>query len=103
MTSREAFEAWADARDATHGGRLRNAANDFDYPLGRLLDECWQAAIQHASDVATAKCAEISEREHLDFKGLNPDAPPGKRGNSYVEGLSDGADLAGDAIKEALK
>jgi len=45
MTSREAFEAWADARDATHGGRLRNAANDFDYPLGRLLDECWQAAI----------------------------------------------------------
>jgi len=103
MTSREAFEAWADARDATHGGRLRNAANDFDYPLGRLLDECWQAAIQHASDVATAKCAEISEREHLDFKGLNPDAPPGKRGNSYVEGLSDGADLAGDAIKESLK
>lgn len=103
MTSREAFEAWADARDATHGGRLRNAANDFDYPLGRLLDECWQAAIQHARDVATAKCAEISEREHRDFKGLNPDAPPGKRGNSYVEGLSDGADLAGDAIKEALK
>jgi len=103
MTSREAFEAWADARDATHGGRLRNAANDFDYPLGRLLDECWQAAIQHASDVATAKCAEISEREHLDFKGLNPDAPPGKRGNRYVEGLSDGADLAGDAIQESLK
>lgn len=62
-----------------------------------------QAAIQHACDVATAKCAEISEREHRDFKGLNPDAPPGKRGNSYVEGLSDGADLAGDAIKEALK
>ena len=103
MTSREAFEAWADTRDATHAGKLRSEAAGFDYPLGRVLDECWQAAIQHASDVATAKCAEISEREHRDFKGLNPDAPPGKRGNSYVEGLSDGADLAGDAIKEALK
>ena len=93
MNSREAFEAWFAASGWSQ--------NETAAKLGAVTG--WQAAIQHASDVATAKCAEISEREHLDFKGLNPDAPPGKRGNSYVEGLSDGADLAGDAIKEALK
>lgn len=52
MTSREAFEAWADARDATHAGKLRSEIAGFDYPLGRVLDECWQAAIQHARDEA---------------------------------------------------
>ena len=103
MTSREAFEAWADARDATHAGKLRSEIAGFDYPLGRVLDECWQAAIQHARDVAVKVCEEISDREHRAFKGHNPDAPQGKRGNPYVEGLSDGADLAADAIKEALK
>ena len=54
--SREAFEAWADARDATHAGKLRIEDRGFDYPLGRVLDECWQAAIQHARDVAVKAC-----------------------------------------------
>ena len=112
MNSREAFEAaWiARQRAAGYGTMLADSEFCQRKPDGTYvslsLDPAWwawQAAIQHASDVATAKCAEISEREHRDFKGLNPDAPPGKRGNSYVEGLSDGADLAGDAIKEALK
>ena len=56
--SREAFEAWADARDATHAGKLRSEDRGFDYPLGRVLDECWQAAIQHARDVAVKACDE---------------------------------------------
>ena len=56
--SREAFEAWADARDATHAGKLRIEDRGFDYPLGRVLDECWQAAIQHARDVAVMACEE---------------------------------------------
>ena len=83
MTSREAFEAWADARDATHGGRLRNAANDFDYPLGRLLDECWQAAIQHARDVAVRACESRIMGDH------NREDQEAQR--------------CADAIKEALK
>ena len=95
MTSREAFEAALTRA-------IEEQKDPRFYSTIDAINWAWQAAIQHASDVATAKCAEISEREHLDFKGLNPDAPPGKRGNSYVEGLSDGADLAGDAIKEAL-
>lgn len=103
MTSREAFEAWLNP--GKHAGNISPWVEPGRYQkeTHQLAWLAWQAAIQHARDVATAKCAEISEREHLDFKGLNPDAPPGKRGNSYVEGLSDGADLAGDAIKEALK
>ncbi len=92
MNSREAFEA-----------ALTRAIEEQKDPRFYSTIDAINWAWQAASDVATAKCAEISEREHLDFKGLNPDAPPGKRGNSYVEGLSDGADLAGDAIKEALK
>ena len=87
MNSREAFEAWADARDATHGGKLRNAANDFDYPLGRLLDECWQAAIQHASDVAVKACEVTGAPVFHD------------RSSAYDDGCRDCA----DAIKEALK
>lgn len=102
MTSREAFIAhfktirplWQFQDDGTGG--FHNGHTEEAWIA-------WQAAIQHALDVAVKVCEEISEREHRDFKGLNPDAPPGKRGNSYVEGLSDGADLAADAIKEALK
>ena len=105
--SREAFEAHIHAKYKNQRvATLMLERMDGERYISKIIDYLWagwQAAIQHASDVATAKCAEISEREHLDFKGLNPDAPPGKRGNSYVEGLSDGADLAGDAIKEALK
>lgn len=89
MTSREAFEAWL-------GIKPCGAAHDLSW-------KAWQAAIQHARDVAVKVCEEISDREHRAFKGHNPDAPQGKRGNPYVEGLSDGADLAADAIKEALK
>jgi len=107
MNSREAFEAHIKSMIESEAGEAQALARgpDDDYTTAWVCLQWWgwQAAIQHASDVATAKCAEISEREHRDFKGLNPDAPPGKRGNSYVEGLSDGADLAGDAIKEALK
>jgi len=95
MTSREAFEAWADARDATHGGRLRNAANDFDYPLGRLLDECWQAAIQHARDVAVKVCEEIHDDY---FRQARGGANTGKS-----DARADAADDCADAIKEALK
>lgn len=106
-TSRQAFEAHIKSMIESEAGEVQALEKflDGDYITEWVRYQWygWQAAIQHARDVATAKCAEISEREHRDFKGLNPDAPPGKRGNSYVEGLSDGADLAGDAIKEALK
>lgn len=102
MNSREAFEAHM-REEFGDDWLAKNTDGDYIERTTRQALRAWQAAIQHARDVATAKCAEISEREHRDFKGLNPDAPPGKRGNSYVEGLSDGADLAGDAIKEALK
>ena len=85
--SREAFEAWADARDATHAGKLRSEDRGFDYPLGRVLDECWQAAIQHARDVAARVCngemvEEIQPVEHC-------------YNNACVR--------CADAIKEALK
>jgi len=84
MTSREAFEAWADARDATHAGKLRIEDRGFDYPLGRVLDECWQAAIQHARDVAVQKCEEHAFCE--------------------IDGHTERACHAcADAIKEALK
>lgn len=82
--SREAFEAWADARDATHAGKLRIEDRGFDYPLGRVLDECWQAAIQHARDVAVQKCEEHAFCE--------------------IDGHTERACHAcADAIKEALK
>lgn len=106
-SSREAFEAHIKSMIESEAGEAQALARrpDDDYITEWVRHQWWgfQTGIRHARDVAAAKCAEISEREHLDFKGLNPDAPPGKRGNSYVEGLSDGADLAGDAIKEALK
>lgn len=100
MSQREAFEAHIERTTGERPFMIGGAYNNVGW---RKSWEGWQAAIQHARDVAVKKCAEISEREHRDFKGLNPEAPPGKRGNSYVEGLSDGADLAADAIKEALK
>jgi len=84
MTSRKAFEAWADARDATHAGKLRIEDRGFDYPLGRVLDECWQAAIQHARDVVVQKCEEHAFCE--------------------IDGHTERACHAcADAIKEALK
>lgn len=87
MTSREAFEAWADTRDATHAGKLRSEAAGFDYPLGRLLDECWQAAIQHATEVAVKVCEVTGATVFHD------------RRSAYDDGCRDCA----DAIKEALK
>lgn len=103
MTSREAFEEFCRKGDQEVGKILDRDEVGYTNLVVAACFEAWQAAIQHASDVAVKACEEISEREHRDFKGLNPGAHPGKRGNSYVEGLSDGADLAADAIKEALK
>ena len=83
MSPREAFEAWADARDATHAGQLRSGAAGFNYPLGRLLDECWQAAIQYALNVAVRTCESRIMGDH------NREDQEAQR--------------CADAIKEALK
>jgi hypothetical protein len=107
MTSREAFEAHIKSMIESEAGEVQALEKflDGDYITEWVRYQWygWQAAIQHARDVAVKVCEEISDREHRAFKGHNPDAPQGKRGNPYVEGLSDGADLAADAIKEALK
>ena len=92
--SREAFEAWADARDATHAGKLRIEDRGFDYPLGRVLDECWQAAIQHARDVAVMACEGVATESINEYDNYH---------DEYYLGESEGASLCADAIKEALK
>lgn len=62
MTTKTGFEAWADERDRTHGGKLRSADGGFDYPLGRLLLECWNAAKAHSAGQQVGGEARDAER-----------------------------------------
>lgn len=55
---REAFEAWA---RSVHGGLESGFDGSFDYPLGRILFEAWQAATERAAQVCD---------EHASIEGI---------------------------------
>jgi hypothetical protein len=79
--SREAFEAWA-----KEYGRifLERDGNGYKFPYTQEAWVSWQAAIQHARDVAVQKCEEHAFCE--------------------IDGHTERACHAcADAIKEALK
>ncbi|WP_017773801.1 hypothetical protein [Paraburkholderia kururiensis] len=59
---REAFEAWVDSR---HGVTLRSGVDgSLDYPLGRLLGECWQTATAQQQATITRLEAELQALIH---------------------------------------
>lgn len=62
---RERFEAWAQARDNTHGAKIVSEVIGLDYPLGRLLWEAWlaRASLPPAPEpVAGWQWAPVAER-----------------------------------------
>lgn len=57
------FEAWADDRP---GKSLRHSLDGtFDYPLGKIVFEVWQAATAQATAIERERCAKVCEDEKL--------------------------------------
>lgn len=83
--SREAFEAWA----KEHGRIfLERDGNGYKFPYTQEAWVGWQAAIQHARDVA--------DRIRKERATISPPS-------DYLEGYNDGGQDCAAAIKEALK
>ncbi len=92
MNSREAFEAHIKSLIESEAGEAQALARgpDDDYTTAWVRHQWygWQAAIQHASDVAVKAC-EDTEQE---------------RANTGIrEAFNDACQCCADAIKEALK
>ena len=94
MTSREAFEAWFKPTfyDDCAWSESRNC---YVEPSVHMAWKGWQAAIQHASDVAVKVCEEIHDDYFRQARGGD------NTGKS--DARADAADDCADAIKEALK
>jgi hypothetical protein len=55
------FEQWIDSRPGTS---LRSGFDgSLDYPLGRLLRECWRAASAHTLEVSARVCDAVAESQ----------------------------------------
>lgn len=87
MTSREAFEAWFKPT-FYDDCKWSEARNCYVEPSVHMAWKGWQAAIQHARDVAVKACEKYAIK--------NPVA-------GYQEGYNDGRHDCAKAIKEALK
>lgn len=98
MSQREAFEAHMRERFGAHANLARSpdgyvstvlhAVLPSTYASVQMLWEEWQAAIQHARDVA--------DRIQTERAMKSP-------ASDYLEGYNDGGHDCADAIKEALK
>ncbi|MCA0214570.1 MAG: hypothetical protein LCH79_15500 [Proteobacteria bacterium] len=90
MNSREAFEAHIKSMIESEAGEAQALARgpDDDYTTAWVCLQWWgwQAAIQHARDVAVKVCEEYPQRD------------PAEDGSGYWA-----ANECADAIKEALK
>ena len=85
--SREAFESALTRA-------IKEQQDPRFYSTIDAINWAWQAAIQHARDVAVKACKDV-EKHAVSFRGSSHD--------DYHEGREDGAAKCVDAIKEALK
>ncbi len=93
MSQREAFEAHMSGKCLYPDFQKRG--NGYKNNFMQWAWVGWQAAIQHARDVAVQRC---------EYVGMVADAAIRQGAvNQYHEGRSDGAAQCAAAIKEALK
>ena len=94
--SREAFESALTRA-------IKEQQDPRFYSTIDAINWAWDAAIQHARDVAVKACEKIENEEWDAYKGRSDTIDKDKLYNPHVQGVSDGAGACADAIKEALK